>query len=130
MKIAVPAADGRLCAHFGHCKEFVVVHVDPDKKEIIETRTLEAPPHQPGILPQWLSQHGCNLVIAGGIGHRAIDIFAQKGIGVVTGAPSLSPEEVVMAFLNNGLITGGNLCDQPGFHQGGRSKCRSSEENF
>ncbi len=51
MKFAIPIADGKLTAHFGHCKEFAMVEVE-DKK-ILGTEMLDPPPHEPGVLPRF-----------------------------------------------------------------------------
>jgi predicted Fe-Mo cluster-binding NifX family protein len=109
MKFAIPLADGKLTAHFGHCKEFALIEVEKNiikKKEI-----LVPPPHEPGVLPKWLQEVGVNVIIAGGMGNKAQVLFQEKNITVVTGAPSLEPEELVNSYLNNTLTTGENLCD-------------------
>jgi len=109
MKFAIPLAEGKLTAHFGHCKEFAVI--DVEDKQIVKKEILEPPPHEPGVLPRWLNELGTNVVIAGGMGQRAIGLFGQSGIDVITGAPSLDPEELVKSYLNDELITGDNVCD-------------------
>ena len=109
MKFAIPMAEGKLAVHFGHCKEFAIVHVADGS--ITETETLTPPPHEPGVLPRWVHDLGVETVIAGGMGHKAQQIFAEHGVKVVTGAPSLPPEQVVTQFLEQSLVTGVNLCD-------------------
>lgn len=109
MKIAIPLAEGKLAVHFGHCKEFAII--ETENGTIKNKQILIPPPHEPGVLPNWLSELGANLVIAGGMGHRAQVLFNEKGIDVVTGAPALTPEEVVESYLKNTLVTGENLCD-------------------
>lgn len=111
MKIAIPTANGLLCPHFGHCDEFTLVDVDPESKKILDTRTLPAPPHEPGLLPRWLHELGADVIIAGGMGGRAQGLFAQNGVSVCVGAPVASPTEIAVAFLNGTLETGANLCD-------------------
>jgi len=111
MKIAIPTSDGTLCAHFGHCQQFAIIDVNQDTKSINNTEMLTPPPHEPGVLPAWLSQMGCKIIIAGGMGNRALTLFEQNGIHVVTGAPSLVPEELVQSYLDNSLVSGNNLCD-------------------
>ena len=111
MKIAVPVAEGVLCAHFGHCQNFELVDVDPDKKEITGRQTVVPPMHQPGVLPPWLADQGVQLVIAGGMGQRAVQIFQQSGIRVIIGASCDPPEKLVKDWLNGQLMTGDNLCD-------------------
>ncbi|MFH1743118.1 MAG: iron-sulfur cluster carrier protein MrpORP [bacterium] len=111
MKIAIPVAEGRLCMHFGHCEEFALIDVDSATKEITQKEVIQSPPHEPGLLPQWIQEHGATTVIAGGMGARAKDLFTAKGITVVVGAPSEEPEEVVKAYVAGNLQTGENVCD-------------------
>jgi len=51
------------------------------------------------------------LVIAGGMGRRAQDLFARSGIEVIVGAPAAPPEELVRAYLAGELEAGENVCD-------------------
>lgn len=111
MKFAVPVTEGRLCMHFGHCETFAILDGDTVNKEIGPVNEVVPPPHEPGLLPRWLDEMGVKIVIAGGMGHRAKELFAQKGITVITGAPALTPFEVVSAYLAGGLTTGANPCD-------------------
>ncbi len=111
MRIAIPVAQGRLCMHFGHCEQFALVDVDPETKTIKGMQMVTPPPHQPGVLPPWMAEQGVNLVIAGGMGARAIGFFDQLGIKVIVGAPSDTPENIVQAYLNDTLVTGQNVCD-------------------
>jgi Mrp family chromosome partitioning ATPase/predicted Fe-Mo cluster-binding NifX family protein len=110
MKFAVPTYEGKLCAHFGHCESFVLIDADGEGRVVNETY-VNPPPHEPGLLPEWLSQKGVNCVIAGGMGSRAQQLFAQKGIRVITGALGESPKEVVEQYLKGTLQTGANTCD-------------------
>ena len=109
MKIAIPLANGKLTAHFGHCQEFAFVEVDGD--HIKKQETLVPPPHEPGVLPNWLHQLGTDVVIAGGMGKRAVGLLGDKGIKVVTGAPELEPDRLVQSYLDNTLIISVNACD-------------------
>ena len=109
MKIAVPVVQGRLTAHFGHAAEFAIVHVE--NRQMNKKELLTAPPHEPGVLPKWLHELGVEVIIAGGMGQRAMALFAENGIKVVTGAGGLTPEELVRQHLTNTLVTGDNICD-------------------
>ncbi len=111
MKIAIPLAAGQLSMHFGHCETFALVDVDENSKEISKMISLQPPGHQPGVLPQWLHEQGATVIIAGGMGQRAQQLFAQNGIEVVVGASAQSPEQLVEAYINNALQTGENICD-------------------
>ncbi|MEW6553750.1 MAG: P-loop NTPase [Actinomycetota bacterium] len=107
---AVPTQDGVLCAHFGRCEKFTLVEAgdggDPAVKEV-----CEAPPHEPGLLPRWLADKGVKTVIAGGMGARAQEIFAESGVKVVCGAPPLGPLLVVKQYVDGTLEVGENACD-------------------
>jgi predicted Fe-Mo cluster-binding NifX family protein len=111
MMIAIPTSGGRLSMHFGHCDDFALVETDLASKQILDTTYLSAPPHEPGLLPRWLCERGAEAIIAGGMGHRAQQLFAQNGIKVVMGAPSADPDTLVSAYMNNTLETGKNPCD-------------------
>jgi len=109
MKFAIPLADGKLTAHFGHCKEFALIDVE---ENIIKKKEIVVPPaHEPGVLPKWLHELGVNVIIAGGMGNKAQVLFNEQNIKVVTGAQPLEPEELINSYLNNALTTGDNLCD-------------------
>ena len=108
-KVAIPLAEGRLCNHFGHCQQFAVIRV---KEGMIDGKELHTPPpHEPGVLPRWLGDLGVNLVFAGGMGHRALSLFAERGIRVITGAPNQEPEALTESYLAGNLMSGANVCD-------------------
>ncbi len=111
MKIAIPSAGGRLALHFGHCEQFALVEVEPDNPAAARTSWASPPAHEPGALPRWLHEQGVDVVIAGGMGNRAQQLFNQQGIEVVVGAPSETPEKLVAAYLDGSLQAGDNLCD-------------------
>lgn len=111
MKIAVPLAGGLLSMHFGHCEKMALLDVDVETKKIETRADAVPPPHEPGVIPQWLAGLGVQCILAGGMGQRALDIFAQNGIQVVVGAPRAQPEAVVQAFLEGTLVCGINGCN-------------------
>ncbi len=110
MKIAIPLAGGLLCQHFGHCEQFAIIDIDEERKCIRQTEKVTPPPHEPGVLPRWLAEKGIELVIAGGMGARAQELFQARKIKVLTGGPVAKPEEIVAAFLAENLDLGENAC--------------------
>jgi ATP-binding protein involved in chromosome partitioning len=111
MKIFIPLMNGELTPHFGHCEEFAVITLEDPKGDIQTSERIKGPAHEPGSLPRFLIDQGASLVIAGGMGGRARDMLVAKGIEVVVGGPSKSPEEVV-ALWQEGEIGGGeNQCN-------------------
>lgn len=111
MKIAIPTANGKLCMHFGHCQSFSILTVNPDAKTISGCDAMTPPPHEPGVLPAWLHEQEVNLIIAGGMGQRAQQLFEQQDIQVVIGAPAAAPEDLAIAWMNGNLVSGDNVCD-------------------
>ena len=114
MRIAV-ASDGKLVSgHFGHCEGFHVF--ETDGKRILEGKMVPNPGHRPGFLPKYLNEMGINVIISGGMGGGAIDIFQEKGIQVVTGATG----EALLAaerFLEGSLAPGASVCQQHQHHE-------------
>jgi Mrp family chromosome partitioning ATPase/predicted Fe-Mo cluster-binding NifX family protein len=110
VKFAVPTNEGKLCLHFGHCEAFALIDADAQGKVVSETY-VTPPPHEPGLLPPWLAQQGVNCIIAGGMGSRAQQLFAEQGVRVVTGAQETDPRKAVETYLKGTLVTGANTCD-------------------
>ncbi len=123
MTIAIPTTEGRLHEHFGGCREFTLVQTDHEQRKILNTRTLQPPPHAPGLFPRWLRERGANVVIAGGIGRRALALFAQHGIAVRAGQSGATVEELASAYLNGQLVNEPESCahhpDDAGGHDHG-----------
>lgn len=121
MTIAVPTIEGRLHGHFGGCREFTLVQADTEQRKVLNTRTVMPPPHAPGLFPRWLHEQGANVVIAGGIGRRALALFTQQGITVRAGQPGATIEELVNAWLNGQWVNEPQGCthhqDDAGGHQ-------------
>jgi ATP-binding protein involved in chromosome partitioning len=111
MKIAIPLANGKLSMHFGHCERFALLDVDPTEKKILKREDIDAPPHEPGLLPPWLAERGANVIVTGGMGQRAQALFAERGIQVVVGAPDDTPERIAGDYLAGTLQAGKNVCD-------------------
>ena len=110
-KIAIPVVEGHLSAHFGHCEEFAIFDVDLENKKIIGQEKAPSPPHEPGLLPRWLGEKGVNVIIAGGMGTQAQQLFAESGITVSVGAPADDPEKIVLSYMDSVLELGDNTCD-------------------
>lgn len=116
MKIAIPTEDGHLHEHFGGCRQFAVVEVDEQTRELIRTEIVPAPEHQPGLFPRWLRAQGVAVVIVGGVGRRALANFAQHGITVRAGLPGESLEAQVTALLEGRLTQSPEDCGQDHDH--------------
>ena len=121
-KIALACEDnqglnGQISQHFGRCPYYLLVEVE--EKEIKNTEVVSNPyynNHVPGKVPTFINQQGANVMVAGGMGPRAIDMFASFGIEVVTGAVG-NTGNVLQAYLK-GEISGVEPCkhDHPEGH--------------
>jgi len=109
MKFAIPTLNNQLAKHFGHCESFAFVIIEDDK--VINEEFITPPVHQPGVYPRFLADHGIDVMIAGGMGQSALDLFEQNNIKVHMGVKEGSPRMLVEDYLEHSLHTGVNLCD-------------------
>jgi len=111
---------GQISQHFGRCPYYLIVEVEGH--EIEKSDSVDNPYHNnhaPGMVPQFINEQGVNVMIAGGMGPMAIDMFTGLGIEVVSGAVG-NAGNVLQAYLR-GDITGVEPCqhDHPGGHSHG-----------
>ena len=92
MRIAVSAdndngLDSVVSPHFGRCPYYVLV--DLEGQEVQQVNAVANPyygHHQPGQVPGFIQSQGADVMLAGGMGRRAIALFQQYGIQAATGA--------------------------------------------
>jgi predicted Fe-Mo cluster-binding NifX family protein len=92
MRIAVSADNSNglesvVSPHFGRCPYFVLV--DMEGQDVTAVTAVNNPyygNHRPGQVPGFIDSHDVNVMLTGGMGHRAIMFFEQFGIQPVTGA--------------------------------------------
>jgi predicted Fe-Mo cluster-binding NifX family protein len=87
MKIAVPARDGLVDAHFGHCEYFMVYSLD-EKKKIVAEEKINS---QEGCgcksnIAGILVRTGVTHMVAGNMGEGAVHVLQAHGIDVIRGA--------------------------------------------
>jgi predicted Fe-Mo cluster-binding NifX family protein len=107
IRIAIAADNNLVCGHFGHCPEFVIV--DIENKKVICKEVIHNPGHQPGFLPGFLGEKKVNVVIAGGMGAHAQELFLKQNITPVIGAVG-DVDSVISAYIENRLKCGKSLC--------------------
>ena len=113
MKIAVPTDGQNVAQHFGHCPSFTFFDVEDAK--ITKEETVANPGHKPGFLPNFLADKGATVIIAGGMGGGAVDIFNERKIEVVMGA-SGNAREAIESYLSGNLKSTGSICHDHAFH--------------
>jgi len=111
MKYAIPVSNGVMAQHFGYCEQFALIDVDEEKRTIVNKEIVPSPGHQPGLLPAWLAEQGASVIIAGGMGSRAQDLFQQSHIKTVVNTLESDPEKAVLSYLSGILTTGDSICD-------------------
>ena len=107
MKIAVASEGTQVTGHFGHCANFNIYEVEDQR--VTGESSVDNPGHRPGFLPNFLADMGVTVIIAGGIGAHAIEIFADRGVQVVAGA-SGDAKAAAEAFLRGELKHDGSAC--------------------
>lgn len=109
MKIAVASLGNTVAGHFGHCENFNIYDVEDNK--IVSEKSIPNPGHRPGFLPNYLHELGVNVIISGGMGGGAIEIFDEHGIQVVTGASGVA-RTAAEGFVGGTLKSTGSVCDK------------------
>jgi predicted Fe-Mo cluster-binding NifX family protein len=92
MRIAVSAdnrqgLDSVVSPHFGRCPHYILV--DVEGHNVTGIQEVDSPfygHHQPGQVPGFIHSLGADVMLAGGMGGRAIMFFQEYGIEGVTGA--------------------------------------------
>lgn len=132
MKIVIPSSNNKLCGHFGNCEYFSFVEVNKETKTIIN---IEKRIPEEGISCQsanWIASQGANIVLAGGMGNRPLQIFQQNGVQVIAGCPEVEIEEIVRQYLDGSIVAGENLCGGEhhychGHHGEGHHQCHNNK---
>ena len=113
MKIAVAGEGKNVTEHFGHCVNFLIYSVE--NGNITNEESIPNPGHKPGFLPNFLADRGVNVIISGGMGGGAVDIFNERNVEVVVGA-SGDAKTAVLNYLKGELKTTGSVCHEHQHH--------------
>lgn len=112
MKISVASDRKNVSGHFGHCEGFTIYEAEEGKE--LKKSFVQNPGHRPGFLPVFLKDLNVNVIIAGGMGETAQNLFNENGIEVVVGASGLC-DDVVNQYINGQLKSTGSVCTE---HEG------------
>jgi len=108
MRIAISTDGNAVSPHFGRCPAFTLVDVENGR--MVGRQMIPNPGHQPGFIPRFLHEKEVHVVVTGGMGARAQDIFHELGMETVLGV-SGHVDEVIERFLAGTLAGGASLCD-------------------
>ena len=113
IKISVACEGKNVTEHFGHCSNFMIYDFEGGK--IVKEESVANPGHRPGFLPNFLADRGVGVIISGGMGGGAVDIFNQRNVEVVVGA-SGGARAAVETYLKGELKTTGSICHEHQHH--------------
>ena len=119
VRVAIPLTEGRFSEHFGGAEAFGLYDVDEAEKRILTKTVVQAPPHERGAFPRWLYERGAEVILAGGMGPRALQMFDQFGIRVVAGVAGGEPAALVESFMDGTLAASGEACSGGRLHKCG-----------
>lgn len=100
MKIAVTYENGQIFQHFGHTEQFKIY--DVENNEIKSSEVVDTDGNGHGALAGFLSSHGVDTLICGGIGAGAQNALAAAGIKLYGGV-SGSADEAVKSLVSGNL---------------------------
>ena len=107
-KIAIASENKLVTQHFGHCETFEIYVVEDNQIQSYES--IANPGHKPGFLPNFLNDLGVNVIVSGGMGGGAVEIFTEKGIRVILGAEG-SAKDVVDKYIGGNLHSTSGVCE-------------------
>jgi predicted Fe-Mo cluster-binding NifX family protein len=109
MKIAVASEGKYVSGHFGHCEGFTIYEVEDSK--VLAKEFVKNPGHKPGFLPIFLKEHGTNVIIAGGMGKTAQDLFNKNEIEVFVGIEGLG-DDAIKELIEGKLKSNESVCTE------------------
>lgn len=109
MKIAAAAMGRTIAQHFGHCENFLFF--DTENGRVTAEKSVPNPGHRPGFLPNFLADQGAEVILAGGMGGGAVEIFNERGVEVILGAQG-DARAAAEAYLRGELKSTGSICHE------------------
>ncbi|MFA6796219.1 MAG: NifB/NifX family molybdenum-iron cluster-binding protein [Bacilli bacterium] len=113
MKVAVAISENKVSQHFGFCELFRVYNISEGK--IVSKEDIANPGHKPGFLPAFLNNKGVEVIIAGGMGGSAVDLFNENKIEVILGISGDS-DVAVEKYIAGDLESTGSICHEHTMH--------------
>jgi len=105
MKVAIPMESDKICAHFGRCPYFLIVNIDNDKKEIINTKIVDNVPcdgQGHGKAVKVLLSEKPDAVICINMGKNSMESLSKKGIEIYK-CGTEDVDECIKLFLDEKL---------------------------
>ncbi|MFP4395343.1 MAG: NifB/NifX family molybdenum-iron cluster-binding protein [Anaerolineales bacterium] len=132
MRIAVSAEQNQglesvAAHHFGRCPYYIIV--DVDDHHITAVESIANPyyqAHRPGQVPAFIREQGVDMMVAGGMGRRAIALFQQYGIEAYTGAAGVVRRALEQAL--GGQLEEAAPCGHDDHDEHGKQAAREAHE--
>ncbi len=102
--------ESTLAHHFGRCRYYIFVDVENGEIKNIETK--ENPyfeSHEPGVVPRFIAEQKADVIVAGGMGPRAIEWFEKLNVKPITTTPKRI-KDILESYLK-GHLSGAESCD-------------------
>lgn len=109
-KIAIATDSGMVAQHFGRCPNYTIFDLDGEK--ISNKLEISNPGHRTGYIPKYLHEQNVNVIISGGMGRRAIDLFDQYNIEPIVGV--IGTIDNCIKEIVSGTLKGGESLCSPG----------------
>ena len=113
-KIAIAVDNNKVSAHFGRCPSFAIIELQGN--ELSSQEIIPNPGHRTGFLPEFFAEKGVHIIICGGMGRRALDLFSEKKIKTIIGITG-EIGEVIEKYSKGQLEESDSFC-QPGAGKG------------
>lgn len=100
-----------IAQHFGRCPFYTFI--DVKNKSIKNVLVIENPyfnNHETGIIPEFIKENKVNIIVSGGMGKKAVEIFLKNNINVVTGISGKIEDALKLYFKNK--LSGYQACSQ------------------
>ena len=116
MRIAIASDENkglqsRVAQHFGRCPYYIFVTMEDDiVKETIAVENPYHAAHEAGMVPAFIHQQQADVMIAGGMGRRAIQFFTDYGIKIATGAAG-TVQQALDAYMQ-GYLADDSACKE------------------
>ena len=116
MKLAFATEENKgiesmLAYHFGRCPYYVFV--DVEGTTVKNTESKKNPffnSHEPGVVPKFIADEKAGIIVAGGMGPRAIEWFENLGVKAITTHPRKIKDILGDYFAGN--LQGAEPCDE------------------
>ncbi len=95
--------DSSISGHFGQCSEYLVVEVEDNS--IAKEYFVKNPyfgQHGACVIPGFIKEQAADVMIAGGMGAKAAQLFSEYGIEVITGASGVA-RDALNSYLEGNL---------------------------